>query len=250
MDSQEHSGYEYGNSLDSRRIHSWNKMTQNQTLYSPKIRQYRSSGSLFRQQHLWFGDREICVRASGDHSSRQKNQPLSLSSSTMLLRIVATVKVILPWVMAWLFFFFLREHPCEAFVSIRASKTKPFDDSKFILPTSLNNANPWRISDASTVPSLIEETLEQMKNIESLPADERPLTKEERIAQRRSVQKIPGVPLFSERTGGGAALMRLPHPTILQINIGLYCNQACHHCHGTKLSLCGGGFVICENVNA
>lgn len=95
------------------------------------------------------------------------------------------------------------------------------------------NANPWRIPDAATVPSLIEETLEQMNNA-AVPAEYQPLTKEERIAQRRSVQNIPNVPLFSEQ---GGTLMRLPHPTILQINIGLYCNQACHHCHGTCIIL-------------
>jgi hypothetical protein len=114
-------------------------------------------------------------------------------------------------------------------------------DRAFVFPPSLQlkastftshlhmNTNPWRIPDSTTVPSLIEETLEQMNNIGQLPAEYQPLNKEERMAQRRSVQNIPDVPLFSEKTG---TLLRLPHPTILQINIGLYCNQACHHCHG------------------
>jgi hypothetical protein len=125
------------------------------------------------------------------------------------------------WLMAMLLLQ-IAAHPIGAFV-IRSKS-----DAKLFLATSMK-ANPWRIPDATTVPSLIEETLEQMNNA-AIPADFQPLTKEERIAQRRSVQNIPNVPLFSEL---GGTLMRLPHPTILQINIGLYCNQACHHCHGT-----------------
>jgi radical SAM/Cys-rich protein len=60
---------------------------------------------------------------------------------------------------------------------------------------------------------------------------QRALTKEERARRRRALDDL-GVPAFEtvldER--GGRALVREP-TTILQVNIGLFCNQACAHCH-------------------
>jgi hypothetical protein len=124
---------------------------------------------------------------------------------------------------------------------------------------------------SSSSSSLIEQTLQQMQE-ESLRPEFQPLSKEERLAQRRSVNNIQQIPNFAQyvvqqqqqpmvhpiqeeesattttttTTVGGTRredvatsllsvptiLRRHPHPSVLQINIGLYCNQACHHCHG------------------
>jgi radical SAM/Cys-rich protein len=71
------------------------------------------------------------------------------------------------------------------------------------------------------------------------------MTKEERAQRRRALDNL-GVPPFAKflaqqisttpSTGDESSSVK-PHqlkrklPTILQINIGLYCNQACGHCH-------------------
>lgn len=79
------------------------------------------------------------------------------------------------------------------------------------------------------------------------------LTREERTAQRRSLRTAPGIPNFmhhvqqhqqsllstssleenvdKETAHEGPFQLRRRRPTVLQINIGLYCNQACGHCH-------------------
>ena len=87
--------------------------------------------------------------------------------------------------------------------------------------------------------SLIAETLEAMKtDTEFQTAQQRlndlgqkALTKEERARRRRALDGL-GVPSFEEylSSKGGKELEREP-TTILQVNIGLYCNQACSHCH-------------------
>ena len=57
------------------------------------------------------------------------------------------------------------------------------------------------------------------------------LTREERARRRRALDGLD-VPHFDEFVvrNGADALVRKP-TTILQVNIGLYCNQACSHCH-------------------
>lgn len=87
--------------------------------------------------------------------------------------------------------------------------------------------------------SIVQETLEQMEtDVEFQTAQQRlnelgqrALTKEERARRRRALDGL-GVPSFDEflESKGGKALTREP-TTILQVNIGLYCNQACSHCH-------------------
>ena len=109
--------------------------------------------------------------------------------------------------------------------------------------------------------SLIEQTMNEINDsYENVKKEEQvQLTKEERIAQRRSLQQAKSVPNFEQHVHAMAAaaatatavtsasssqttspissslqlLHRKSIPTILQINIGLYCNQACQHCHGT-----------------
>lgn len=59
------------------------------------------------------------------------------------------------------------------------------------------------------------------------------MSKEERTQRRRALDSL-GVPEFnaflSEKLGTDGILHRKA-PEVLQINIGLYCNQACGHCH-------------------
>lgn len=57
------------------------------------------------------------------------------------------------------------------------------------------------------------------------------LTREEARRRQRSLDAL-GVPPFQAvlASAGCAPLVRAPTAT-LQLNIGLYCNQACRHCH-------------------
>ena len=89
--------------------------------------------------------------------------------------------------------------------------------------------------------SIIDQTLQELqtdiefqataKRLETLGQDG--MTKEERTRRRRALANL-GVPPFAEflrqKMGDSYQLVR-PEPTIFQINIGLYCNQACSHCH-------------------
>eukprot|EP01026_Neomeris_dumetosa_P010256 TRINITY_DN1380_c0_g2_i1.p1 TRINITY_DN1380_c0_g2~~TRINITY_DN1380_c0_g2_i1.p1 ORF type:complete len:411 (-),score=41.54 TRINITY_DN1380_c0_g2_i1:338-1570(-) len=87
--------------------------------------------------------------------------------------------------------------------------------------------------------SLIPETLEQMKidvdfqktqkKLEEL--GQIALTREERIKRQRSLQNA-GLPNFYKKLDeeNVSKLVRSP-AKIFQLNIGLYCNQACSHCH-------------------
>lgn len=83
--------------------------------------------------------------------------------------------------------------------------------------------------------SLIPETLKEMEqdtefqlNKEALlKLGQKKLTAEEKKKRMRALDAL-GVPAFETFVGG--SLSR--HETkIFQINIGLYCNQACNHCH-------------------
>eukprot|EP00804_Cyclotella_cryptica_P027442 CCRYP_008868-RA/>CCRYP_008868-RA protein AED:0.02 eAED:0.02 QI:73/1/1/1/1/1/2/879/289 len=105
--------------------------------------------------------------------------------------------------------------------------------------------------------SLISETLSQLENDaefqemskqladigrEGMTRMERIKRREERAKRRRALDEL-GIPNFmefvTEKEGSDAVnagtvrdgqLFR-SQPTILQLNIGLYCNQACSHCH-------------------
>jgi len=89
--------------------------------------------------------------------------------------------------------------------------------------------------------SIVDQTLEELEDdaefqntrqrMETIGLEG--MTKEERTQRRRALTKL-GVPPFAkfvrEQTAGAPVLQR-KLPTVLQINIGLYCNQACGHCH-------------------
>lgn len=56
------------------------------------------------------------------------------------------------------------------------------------------------------------------------------LTKEERVKRRRALDTL-GVPSFDEFLAQKKLSLEKGKIEILQMNIGLYCNQACNHCH-------------------
>eukprot|EP00968_Pinguiococcus_pyrenoidosus_P028544 scaffold7938_cov286-Pinguiococcus_pyrenoidosus.AAC.2 len=94
--------------------------------------------------------------------------------------------------------------------------------------------------------SLIPETLKRMEEDETFQITAKQLkemgavrlSREERQRRRRALDRI-GVPSFQEFVEKEQVdLSRLP-TTVLQMNIGLYCNQACNHCHvGTARTRC------------
>lgn len=87
--------------------------------------------------------------------------------------------------------------------------------------------------------SLIPETLDDMKQDIEFQETQRKLkefgqnqlTREERRARQRSLDSL-GVPEFASKLKSQkvSPLIRSP-AKIFQLNIGLYCNQACSHCH-------------------
>jgi radical SAM/Cys-rich protein len=50
-------------------------------------------------------------------------------------------------------------------------------------------------------------------------------------AQRAVLQAIPLAATFEEAVARSEVPLRTVAPTVLQINVGKRCNQACHHCH-------------------
>ncbi|KAL7526835.1 hypothetical protein ACHAXR_001673 [Thalassiosira sp. AJA248-18] len=118
------------------------------------------------------------------------------------------------------------------------------------LKSTANKEQDWSRPDLQGS-SLIEDTLLQMesdvefqelnKKIARIGVDG--MTKEERATRRRALDEL-GVPNFlqfvaenddSSNTDESPVkkkqLYRNPEPNILQLNIGLFCNQACNHCH-------------------
>lgn len=102
----------------------------------------------------------------------------------------------------------------------------------------LEAAKPWRRKDLFGN-SLVEQTLEEIQEDEEFQMTAQKyaemgaekISREERAQRRRALDDL-GIPSFAgflhEK---GLALQRQDDPTILQINVGLYCNQACGHCH-------------------
>ncbi|KAL4443396.1 hypothetical protein ABPG75_011133 [Micractinium tetrahymenae] len=104
------------------------------------------------------------------------------------------------------------------------------------------STGPAAAAAASSPPgatSLVPETLEQLAADEDLQqlharvaeVGQAALTREEAKLRQRSLDKL-GVPPFGQvlKAAGCSPLVR-GQAAILQLNIGLYCNQACRHCH-------------------
>ena len=88
------------------------------------------------------------------------------------------------------------------------------------------------------LPSLVESTLESIESDEIFLQTEkdlktfgqRKLTLDERKIRHRSLSNL-GIPSFSGYLKERSVHISRKETKILQLNIGLYCNQACNHCH-------------------
>lgn len=107
----------------------------------------------------------------------------------------------------------------------------------------LSRAKKWRREDLFGN-SLVDQTMDELKNDAEFQDTEKRLqtmgaakmSKEERLMRRRALDDL-GIPSFEDflqtqlESEKKVTLTRKQAPTVLQINIGLYCNQACAHCH-------------------
>ncbi|CAM9244914.1 unnamed protein product [Discosporangium mesarthrocarpum] len=92
--------------------------------------------------------------------------------------------------------------------------------------------------DHRTTGSLVPDTLKEMSEDKQfqLTAEklkqmgQRKMTLEERKVRRRALTDL-GLPSFQEHIKELDITIPRDTSTILQLNIGLYCNQACSHCH-------------------
>ena len=74
--------------------------------------------------------------------------------------------------------------------------------------------------------SLIPSTLRAMKASGVVPYTE--AERKQKLAELNSMQSIPS---FKKVLSEQSATLDRTHAEVLQLNIGLYCNQACSHCH-------------------
>ncbi|CAG9466422.1 unnamed protein product [Pedinophyceae sp. YPF-701] len=93
--------------------------------------------------------------------------------------------------------------------------------------------------DGVSLDSLVPQTLEEMEGDAELQAvlksieeeGQAALTKREQRGRQRSLEKL-NMPNFSKACAdAGVTPLKRGAAKILQLNIGLYCNQACTHCH-------------------
>jgi len=134
----------------------------------------------------------------------------------------------------------------DAFAPSRLSPTSPTTTTC----TQLKSTTDWSRPDLQGT-SLVDDTILEMesdvefqeltKKIARIGVDG--MTKEERTQRRRALDEL-GVPNFMQfvvendnvESSDAASPVKdkqlyRSEPTILQLNIGLYCNQACNHCH-------------------
>lgn len=102
---------------------------------------------------------------------------------------------------------------------------------------SNNETSQWRRKDLFGT-SLIEDTLQNLENdaeyqeISTRYAElgSQQISREERAIRRRALNSL-GIPSFGSFLQQQNASIQRREPKLLQMNIGLYCNQACGHCH-------------------
>jgi len=82
------------------------------------------------------------------------------------------------------------------------------------------------LEDLRPLPSLIKETVRQMKT-----NSVKPYTAAEREQRLEELNAMPEVPNFSAQLVKTDQKLKRTNTVVLQANIGLYCNQACNHCH-------------------
>jgi radical SAM/Cys-rich protein len=101
----------------------------------------------------------------------------------------------------------------------------------------LEKRKRWRRKDLDGT-SLLDQTLTELENDQDFQDTFRrmetvglhAMSKEERTRRRRALDSL-GVPEFNKFLKLKQASLKRQLPEVLQINIGLYCNQACSHCH-------------------
>ena len=104
----------------------------------------------------------------------------------------------------------------------------------------LEKRSRWRRKDLFG-DSLVQQTLKELETDEDFLSNEKrvqdvgraELTREERAQRRRALDSL-GVPdfhTFLSDKMGAEGVVRRAETEVFQINIGLYCNQACGHCH-------------------
>ena len=96
-------------------------------------------------------------------------------------------------------------------------------------------------SSSSSPSSLVPETLREMESdpefqqtrLKLEKFGQKTLTREESAKRRRALENFGVSESFAKfiEKEGGKALDREAPPSIVQVNIGIYCNQACSHCH-------------------
>jgi radical SAM/Cys-rich protein len=101
----------------------------------------------------------------------------------------------------------------------------------------LEKRDKWRRKDLFGT-SLLDQTMEELENdtdfqdtaqrLQRMGAQA--MTKEERTQRRRALDSL-GVPEFNTFLKEKGISIQRKIPQVLQVNIGLYCNQACAHCH-------------------
>lgn len=145
----------------------------------------------------------------------------------------------------------LSSFAADAFATSSSHVTLPIYSNSCLYSTKDHietKRSEWRDDGPST--SLIPETIDQMETDTEFQELAKKISKvgvegmarEERAKRRRALDEL-GVPNFMQFVvtqdeeenvhDGHIKNNRLyrSHPTILQLNIGLYCNQACTHCH-------------------
>lgn len=105
----------------------------------------------------------------------------------------------------------------------------------------LEKIDKWRRRDLDGK-SLVEATLTEMENDDDFQrtaekiatVGEKQMSIEERTKRRRALDSL-GVQPFNEflveQGAASSSALQRRDPEVLQLNIGLYCNQACGHCH-------------------
>ena len=92
-------------------------------------------------------------------------------------------------------------------------------------PASVSGGDGLDIEDLA-LKSLVPVTVASMKS-----SGVKPYTMEERVTRLAELDASPGVPSFRQTLQAHKLKLARARTEVLQLNIGLYCNQACSHCH-------------------
>ena len=144
-------------------------------------------------------------------------------------------------------------------IKLEKKKRKKEEQSDYGTKVGMEDDNQWRRQDLFGS-SLVEQTMDELEKDEEFQSTQKRIeevglegiTKEERTRRRRALNGL-GVKPFAkfltdemhkaknvssendetdeESQKAKPYVLQRKAPTILQINIGLYCNQACGHCH-------------------